>query len=427
MKWLCGYLHSSRRPSPGTPIRPHKPSANSIPGVLIRLHNPIHCSGCPVEGEIRLVLWQLREDGIEHVRLELRGRATTRVTRGHPAQTETIPLVHIDIPLWTYEGLEDEPDLGHVLVSKSFSFQLPPELPPTLYNSGRTTEAEVKYAITVVGVRPEDPQHHRRMHIPIVVVPPSDNRQLLDVKARLSGTVTMADIVPWRTERAEKRIRRAPWGRHATAQVQLTIPDLSALPLYTKILFVIDILTTSPLLTRAKADTSSQHRPVFPAVPAEFTMLEFKLRRRISLRAGTLKDDVSSDVATFTKAALVISAVQAETPPSRWQPLPDADEKSAGALGRWVQRSSFRSTFQLACAPSFTTETIDCQYSLELTVPFAGAGNDVRISWPIRVSSGLDAPAARDKLDSPAPLLALENFLDLPLLYWDANVDEWDG
>ncbi|KAI9059986.1 hypothetical protein FKP32DRAFT_1595734 [Trametes sanguinea] len=415
MRWLPGHRRC-REHLPDSPPAPPRPAADpSSSGIFIHLTNVIHVSGCPIDGKARLYLWRLREDDIEEIRLEFRGRATTRVTRNGIVQTEATSLVHTDIPLWVHDVQDDDPDLGYIEAWRPFNIQLPPHLPPTLCHSAPAASLEVRYTLTVVGIRPAIPHNERRIHIPIVVVP-RDSSASVNVKTRLPGTGVLADPTPWKTERAEKRIRRGLWGQYATAQVQITLPDVSALPLYTRIPFFTDILTTSPPLTRAKADTFSSGKPVFPSVPTAFTALDFRLRRRLRVRADTLIENVSSDIAVFTRATAVISAVQGETPPGWWQPLHGVETKGPGEMGRWVQRSRFRSTFQLACAPSFTTDTIECQYFLELTVPFSGAGNDVQMSLPVRVTSGLDAPAARDKLDSPAPLEAHWDFpADLPL------------
>ncbi|KAJ3012024.1 hypothetical protein NUW54_g1991 [Trametes sanguinea] len=284
MRWLPGHRRRREHLPDSPPAPPHPAADSSSSGIFIHLSNVVHVSGRPLDGKARLYLWRLREDGIEEIRLEFRGRATTRVTRNGAVRTEATSLVHTDIPLWVHDVQDDDPDLGYIEDWKPFSIQLPPDLPPTLSSSSLAASVEVRYTLTVVGVRPAIPHNERRIHIPLVVVP-RDSSVSVDVKNRLPGMGVLADPIPWKTERVEKRIRRGIWAQYATAQVQITLPDVSALPLYARIPFFIDIVTTSPPLTRAKADTFSSGRPVFPSVPTAFTALDFRLRRRLRVRA----------------------------------------------------------------------------------------------------------------------------------------------
>ena len=142
------------------------------------------------------------------------------------------------------------------------------------------------------------------------------------------------------------------------------MPDLNEFPLFVPIPFVICIETTSPPLSRSKAGAHPQDKPVFPAVPTSYRLLEFTLRRHISIRSrGDSWHDSSETIAYIGAAAR--AAVKQSIPERVWVPLGHgrdgaSEDPSPDPMGTWVQRATFWSTFRLDCSHSFSVHNITC-------------------------------------------------------------------
>lgn len=224
--------------------------------------------------------------------------------------------------------------------------------------------------------------------------------------------------------------------------------------------FVIKIKTISAPLTRAKADAHPADQPVFPPVPTSFSEVQFKLHEKLFIKATSLKEKVLADVVHFKPHAEPDTVLAEDVPPRNWVALGSNDEKKSGDVdphtkGTWVQEATFRSTFRLDCPPTFALGTLTCdvcssafklcdkgssfcaQYDLALKVPFPGVGNDVSLSMPIVITSGIDVPVVRDQPDaSGAPLdlppwvlfsvLLYPSYDDSRRSYWDAGDKDWD-
>ncbi|KAH9884970.1 hypothetical protein C8Q73DRAFT_718674 [Cubamyces lactineus] len=391
------------------------------PAISIRPIGHLFVSGCTVEGEVELDFRQLRQDNIQEVHVKLRGSAKTAISRNETTRREDIPLVRENASLWTQGTVYPPP--GRDTLQIPFRLQLPPDLPPSFHYRDLGKRASVQYSLTAVGVRPGTFQFNRRLRLPLAIV----QKDTVGVSARDSMLAMAAGGAqcPWKVFRGEEKIRRGLWGNYATVQVEIMIPDIPVLPLFVPIPFVINIKSTTPPLTRAAAETHPPDKPIFPPVPTAYHLLDFTLQRTLRIRARTFKAASTSDVIVFRSATM---AVEEDIPEREWVPLDGREkEKSPDTKGTWVQRASFRSTFRLDCPHTFATDNIICGYSLELKVPFPGIGNDVRISMPVRVTSGLDAPILRDGPDDPRnPPRPREGMLDLPPAYWDANDRDWD-
>ena len=162
-----------------------------------------------------------------------------------------------------------------------------------------------------------------------------------------------------------------------------------------------------------------------------------------------MRASASGDVALFLgkKRVMGSAPVEMELPEKEWssavRPLvEDSDKKRAkgstggegDGKGSWVQRATFRSVFKLNCPPAFAVHNIECsvrltfacvlpwglefakydglthsasQYDLVVRVPFPGIGNSLKLEVPVKVTSGIDKPFAKDESDSdstPPPL-----------------------
>ncbi|KAI0658714.1 hypothetical protein C8Q70DRAFT_183606 [Cubamyces menziesii] len=399
-------------------------SGSADPAMSIHISPYLFVSGCPVEGQVELDLRQLSEDDVQEVHIKLKGSAWTVQTINTTVYVQNVPLVSEDITLWT-KG--PAPEQGTLRIP--FQFLLPPDLPPSFHDKKNkwTDGGAIRYWLSAVGVRSGALQRNRRVRLPIAVV----QRDIVGagLRAKLSAMAQGVDY-GWRIDRAESKIRRGLWGDYATVKAELRIPDVNICPLFVPIPFIIYVETISPILTRAKADAHPSDKPVFPSPPATYNMLEFRLHRKYTSIAQTLSRTYTKNT-DFEGARM---AIDEDVPEREWLPLgfEGGDKKHRDNLdgkGSWIQRATFKSAFRLDCAHSFNTETIKCEYKLELKVPFPGVGNDLHINMPITVTSGIDTPVLRDQLvagSSSASGSSNHNILDLPPAYWDAENGDWD-
>ncbi len=192
------------------------------------------------------------------------------------------------------------------------------------------------------------------------------------------------------------------------------LPDVPALPLFTKIPYIIDIITTTAPLARSKANAQPAHKAVFPPPPAIHTELTFRLIRRTAIRAQGRYDSGDVEAAWFLGLARSDADVDTDLPEKEWV-VADEANRSGDEVGRWIQRARFESKMFLIVPPTFDCGLIACkvsrghyewsflltnrrQYFLRLKVPFPGAGNDVELEIPVVIVSGLDRPIAREEL-----------------------------
>ncbi|KAI0328193.1 hypothetical protein GY45DRAFT_1338282 [Cubamyces sp. BRFM 1775] len=398
-------------------------STSADPAMSIHISPYLFISGCPVQGQVELDLRQLSEDNVQQVHIKLKGSAWTVQTVDTTVYIQDVPLVSEDIVLWTKDSA---PEQGTVHLP--FQFLLPPDLPPSFHDKKYkfADGGAIRYWLSAVGVRSGALHRNRRVRLPIAVV----QRDIAGagLRAKLSAMAQGADC-GWRVGSAEGKIRRGLWGDYATVKAELRIPDANICPLFVPIPFIIYIETTTPVLTRSKAEAQPSDKPVFPPPPSAYNMLEFRLHRKYKSTAQTTTGTYHKNF-KFEGAAMVIDE---DVPERVWVPLDSESgnkkhHASSDGKGTWVQRATFKSTFRLDCAHTFHTKTITCEYKLELNVPFPGVGNDLHINMPITVTSGIDAPVLRDQLVDVGPGAgdsSSQNILDLPPAYWDADSGDW--
>ncbi|KAI0832909.1 hypothetical protein BC628DRAFT_1335882 [Trametes gibbosa] len=388
--------------------------------ITVHLKPTLFVPGCLVEGEVELDFKTLRDSNIEEVHVKLRGFAKTRITYDKTTLIQNIPLVRDDASLWSRGGAYPLP--GEDTLRIPFRLQLPEDLPPPFRHTRYGQIGKIGYAVIAVGVRPGALRLNRRVHAAFPLVP--KDTPGVSLREKLSLMAVTGEDVNWRSEAKEEKIRRGLWGDYSTVQAELKIPRLTTYPLFTPIPFVIKIKTISTPLTREKADAYPADKPVFPPVPDKYEAMQFKLREKVFLKAHTFENKSSSDVKMFTRNAQSESPLVEDIAARKWVPLEGSGKKKGSTnpddQGRWVQEATFRSTFRLDCPPTFALPTIKCDYELALKVPFPGIGNDVLLSIPITITSGIDAPLARDGPGAPMPS-------DLAPSYWDiANDGDWD-
>ncbi|KAI0355530.1 hypothetical protein OH77DRAFT_1425040 [Trametes cingulata] len=395
--------------------------SSNRPAISVNLLRNLFVAGCAVEGEVELDIRQLQQDNVEEVHVKLKGIAKTEITRDKITDKQTIHLVRDDASIWTRGTVYPLP--GSDTLRVPFCLQLPPDLPPSFHYRAGDKSASIMYSVTAVGVRPGAFHFNRRVRQPLALVQKADGA---GIKAREElATLASTGAEPtWRTGSQEEKIRRGLWGDYATVEVRCLIPDISPLPLFVPIPFVIKVKTITPPLTRAKADAHPPDKPIFPPPPSSYGMLEFKLKRKIFVRTHVFNDRASTDVHLFSTAR--DAAVDVEVPEKQWLSCETGSEKAKKPDGKgvWVQHATFRGTIRLDCPPTFGLDIIKCEYYLSLRVPFPGLGNDVKVTMPIMLSSGIETPIVRD--DPRSSTHGAPDFLDLPPAYWDANNRDWD-
>ncbi|KAI0355531.1 hypothetical protein OH77DRAFT_1425041 [Trametes cingulata] len=397
----------------------------SYPAISVRIPGILFVSGGPVEGELELNYRALQDDNIQEVHVKLRGFAKTEIRRGNNSTNrKRVQLVRVDASLWTRGSAYPPP--GSDIIRIPFCLQLPAGLPPSFQYNSRQKKGSVMYSFTAVGVRPGAFQFNRRIRQPLAVVQKDDVG--MSVREQLTALASAGAEQSWKIQTREEKIRRGLWGDYATVNVLWSMPNVSPLPLFVPIPFIIKIRTTTAPHTRAKADAHPPDKPIFPAPPSAYSMLDFKLRQKVYLRARGFTERPSTDVNVFTPGPGFTVDTDIAENEWLWAEGEDIGAKTPEAKGIWKQRTTFRGTLTLACPPTFSLEkTIGCEYFLSLKVPFPGLGNDVKMNMPIIISSGLNAPVMKDQPrseSSAAP--AAPNVLDLPPSYWDANNGEWD-
>ncbi|TBU44360.1 hypothetical protein BD309DRAFT_40846 [Dichomitus squalens] len=218
-------------------------------------------------------------------------------------------------------------------------------------------------------------------------------------------------------------IRKGLWGEYSRVHVELALPDIPVLPLFSDIPYSITVTTSTPPLSRAHASEHSS-KPVFPPVPRKAQEIDFVLHCFLKLRARLSTGKANNDVMTILgdkKEETNQVAVESDIPDKKWVPLAsvpadDKHEKEKEASehgeekGSWVQRATYQSTFRLNCPPSSVVANIECSYSLIVKVPFPGSGNSLKLEVPATITSGIADPLPQEQSNSNDDL----DLLDLP-------------
>ncbi|PIL33878.1 hypothetical protein GSI_03584 [Ganoderma sinense ZZ0214-1] len=417
-------------------------SITATSALTVYIPPAIYAAGSSIEGEVAIDFRQLREENIEEVQVRLRGSSHTAIHRGETTLNETVRLVHETTSLWTRGSAYPAP--GSDTLRVPFAFALPESLPPSFHCSGfmRGKSAHVRYSLAAVGVRKGALNLNKRHRVPLAVLLRDEAGAALKAAHATHG---------WKRFAKEDSIRRGLWGEYSKVHVELSLPDIPVLPLFSDIPYAITVTTTTPPQPRRSPEADpAGSKPLFPPVPQSADELEFALHRTVRLRAKYMRASESGDVALFIgkKRVLGSAPVETELPEKEWTTLREAEralvddggekksEKGKGSpdvieaekgegegKGSWVQRATFRSVFRLNCPPAFAVHNIECSYDLVVRVPFPGIGNSLKLEVPVNVTSGIDKPFAKelatDSDSAPPPL-------DLPPAYWDTNSRDWD-
>ncbi|RPD67561.1 hypothetical protein L226DRAFT_566250 [Lentinus tigrinus ALCF2SS1-7] len=395
----------------------------------------IYAAGSTIDGEVQIQFRDLQDENIEEVQLRLRGTSKTFINRDRSSMWENIRLARVDSTLWSKGAAY--PPAGSDVLRVPFSVPLPEQLPPSFHMHVFAAKGDIRYSLSAVGVRKGLLNLNRRHVVPLAVLPRDELGAQLKAEHATHG---------WKAFQKEDRIRKGFWGDYSKVHVELSLPSIPVLPLFSDIPFTIRITTTTPPASRSKADASPSDKPLFPPVPLLPNGIQFSLLRKVRLRAKMFTDRSSKDVAVFLGEKKsgqpygCAGPVETVPPVKEWVEVGSAlvqDEKAkeegkeagSDAKGSWVQRAVFHSTFRLDCPPTFAVHNIECSHQLVVKVPFPGIGNDLKLEVPVTVTSGIDKPLPRDSQSvskDGEPAQPPPN-LDLPPAYWDASDQDWAG
>jgi len=82
------------------------------------------------------------------------------------------------------------------------------------------------------------------------------------------------------------------------------------------------------------------------------------------------------------------SSVKSTVGEAEWIPDPERED-----YGVWKRSVRFETTVTLPFAPTFSTEIIECKYSLNFAVSFPGIGNEIEFLVPIHLHPAHACPS----------------------------------
>ncbi|KAJ7756803.1 hypothetical protein DFH07DRAFT_885143 [Mycena maculata] len=395
--------------------------------VSLHFQNRIRIAGEVLQGHIELNVPLALQDGIEHVRVKLRGSIYVEITErtqtnNHQRTTTThrrrIEVLRADTSLWTRTGTG--PPTG--VLKLPFQFHLPVDIPPSFHCSAVSQKGIISYAIEVVADRPGIFKTNRRIASVFSLVPPAAPQDLLFQQLLLQGWSGDCKAVVH-----EDKIRRGILGDYSIVKTKLVMPALATFPMSTVFPFRVHVTTE----TKAMKYTDSPEergKPLFPVPPVNFSQLKLTLVRRVHFRASNRSAQATETVLligeTGESPGSSTLLLQPEAP--EWIP---SDDKGKGI---WRRTVHMQSSMCLSVPPTFNTEILSWDYALRLCVPFPGLGNDVQSDSAIWIVPGFACPPTRPFSlgsestypDIPPPGPAPN--LGLPPSYWAGEHHEWD-
>ncbi|KAJ7935250.1 hypothetical protein B0H13DRAFT_1950194 [Mycena leptocephala] len=384
------------------------------PAFELHLPNVVRVAGETIQGRVELNVARAQDDGIESLCINLRGSIVTTIiesnTDGSDTKHErTIELINSAKSLWERGTVFPNPG-SHVLVL-SFQFKLPDDLPPSFHLSVLHHEALISYTLEVVGSRPGLLRRDRLITKIIPVLPAASPAQWA---AKTSLRKGWNDA--WTTIFTEQKIRYGIWGDHSHARAEVKIPDLTSFPRATPIPLKLCIETRTKPMSRTAAPVDKNNKPIFPAPPTQSAEVKLFFQREANIfverRNGTVKDSFQTHGGFGDPTSTSVKSTIEEP---EWIPDPEREGR-----GVWKRSVRFETTVSLPFAPTFSTETVDCKYSLCFNVSFPGIGNDMKFYVPIHLDPAHVCPPtpSPDYADNIppnwSPPLAL---LDLPPAY----------
>ncbi|KAF7360512.1 Arrestin-N domain-containing protein [Mycena venus] len=397
---------------------------------LITLHvqNLVRVAGETIEGRVDFHVPLALKDGIEHLRIEMQGVIKTQIYRQY-GQTgvmhkQKVPLFSpLCQSLWTSsESVQATSDV----LSYPFRFTLPENLPPSFCYGipSKSLQTDlVSFIATAVFAEFS------------LVMPAAPESQLVAKESLRQG---------------RKKMRQGIWGDYSHVYATLSLPDLPSFPIATPIPYDLSIVTETKTLDRSDHPEDKHGKPLFPAPPTQASELSQVLRRKIeyTVRQRILHEEKRKDTFDLQQSQNLAnnteSSVVRRTQPADTQPIeptgqvhvvvdePEWVPKDKKDRGIWRRSVHFTSTIAFPFAPTCSTETLEWRYILQLTIPFPGIGNDLKLEVPISLGPSsacppppIGAPGSSNITYADViPAGPPPNMLDLPPAYWAS--DDWD-
>ncbi|KAJ7093139.1 hypothetical protein C8R44DRAFT_815672 [Mycena epipterygia] len=394
--------------------------------ISLHFQNGVRISGELLEGYVELNVPLALQDGIECVRVKLRGSIYVEITETsntnnqHTSSTQRrrIQLLRADATLWTQSSAQTG------TLNLPFQFQLPFDLPPSFHSSVPDRKGIISYAIEVVADRPGIFKSNRRIAAVFSLVPPAAPQDLAFQQFLLQG---WSD--EWKAVVHEDKIRRGIWGDYSIVKTKLVMPALAAFPMSTVFPFRIHITTeTKPM--KHTDGPEEKNKPLFPAPPMNLSQLQLSLIRNVHFRAGARHSQTSETVLILSKTGdyPTSSTLLMEADPPEWIQSQNSDK------GIWRRTVHMQSTMSLSVPPTFNTEILSWDYAFRFWVPFPGMGNDVQSDSAVWIVPGFACPPSQPFSRGPDSTLTYADVpppgpapnLDLPPAYWAGENHDWD-
>ena len=129
---------------------------------------------------------------------------------------------------------------------------------------------------------------------------------------------------------------------------------MKALPVFAPIPFTLTVITHSKSMKR---DEKSPDEPIFPVPPQLPQDVDFRLESDVWLKAkswDTMRHgEFIAQLGGLGSQGPSSGLVQVNAADKVW--IPDSEKTEDG---KWKQEVTFKSSFQLNCAPSFNSETM---------------------------------------------------------------------
>lgn len=137
------------------------------------------------------------------------------------------------------------------------------------------------------------------------------------------------------------------------------LPAIDAFPVFTPIPFTLNIVTVSKPMRR---EDIPQGEPIFPAPPLTPKGVTFKLERSVFVQVHAWRSDGNQSTVGHLGGLSpepapphFYDAVRTEGLEKVWVPELGDEKKQKGT---WKQEVNFLSNFQLACPPTFKSQTM---------------------------------------------------------------------
>ncbi|KAJ7684747.1 hypothetical protein DFH06DRAFT_17571 [Mycena polygramma] len=239
--------------------------------ITLYLPNRVRICGELLQGHVELNVPLALADGIQTVRVKLRGSEYVEITESRRSgvgnnshstsdtQRTRIEVLRADASLWTQGG----PQTG--VLNLPFQFYLPDNLPPSFHCSVLNRKGIVSYAVEVVADRPGIFKMNRRITNLFSLVPAAAPQDIVFQQSLFQGWSG-----EWKAVVHEDRIRRGIWGEYSIVKTKLVMPALAAFPMSTVFPFRIHIVTETKPVKKTDGP-EEKNKPLFPAPPLNFS------------------------------------------------------------------------------------------------------------------------------------------------------------